>query len=368
MLHLIPHEVQMWRDLTEKARTGLLAPDDGLLSARPALRPAFRFHAAASCAAAGDLIAAQAWLAAGALEEKENMACAYLAGFLKRHGALTMPTIVFQDPRPYIHFTTVPAIIEMRKQFRTFAAKTLPTYEQPLRFMDIGCGNGTMGIELLQHLIQQGVVSSLAEIILVDPFPAMLAAAKQAAHDAFPDLPVTLIHGRSEDLAATLPDAVDLTLCSLSIHHMPWEQKTSLAHNLALRSRDILLFELHGDHDTPELGAPELSLSVYQSYGGMIDAIFAHDAPVGDALACVDLFLLAEVVSLLTQARGIRTEYHMPPQQWRTLFETHARSALAGMEICLAGGDFELFGQHYRKQPATMASPALYKASTSITV
>lgn len=349
MVHLMPYERELWHELTGKARAGLLAPDDGLLSARPALRPAFRFHAAASLAAAGDLNAAQAWLAAGALEEKENMACAYLAGFLERHGSLTMPAVVFQDPRPYIHFTTVPAIVEMRKQFRAFAAKTLPEYVQPLRFMDIGCGNGTMGIKLLLHLIQQGVVDSIAEIILVDPFPAMLETAKQAAQEAFPGVPVTLMQGRSEEVTATLPDAVDLTLCSLSIHHMPWELKTSLVHNLALRSRDILLFELHGDHDTPELGSPELSLSVYQSYGGMIDAIFAHDAPVGDALACVDLFLLAEVVSLLTQKRGVRTEYHMPPQQWRTLFETHAGSALAGMEVCLAGGGSELFGQHYRK-------------------
>ena len=349
MIHLMPYEHESWNELTGKARGGQLAPDDGLVSARPALRPAFRFHAAASLAATGDLNAARAWLAAGALEEKENMACAYLSGFLERHGSLAMPAVVFQDPRPYIHFTTVPSIMQMRERFRSFAAKTLPEYRHPLRFMDIGCGNGTMGIELLQHLIQQGVVTSLAEIILVDPFPAMLETAQKIAHEAFPGLPVTLIQGRSEEVAATLPEAVDLTLCSLSIHHMPWELKTSLAHQLAQRSCDILLFELHGDHDTPELGAPELSLSVYQSYGGMIDAIFAHDAPVEDALACVDLFLLAEVVSLLTQARGVRTEYHMPPQQWRTLFETHAGSALAGMEVCLAGGGFELFGQHYRK-------------------
>lgn len=348
MLHLTPFERETWHDLTSKAREGLLAPDDALLSVRHALRPAFRFHAATMLATA-DLNAALTWLAAGALEEEENMACAYLAGFIERHGALTMPAVVFQDPRPYIHFTTVPAIVAMRKQFRRFAAKTLPAYGQPLRFMDIGCGNGTMGIELLQHLVQEDVVDSIAEIILVDPFPGMLEIAHKTAQEAFPGVPVTLIQGRSEDVAATLPGAVDLTLCSLSIHHMPWELKTSLVYNLAQCSSDILLFELHGDHDTPELGAPELSLSVYQSYGGIIDAIFAHDAPVGDALACVDLFLLAEVVSLLTQARGVRTEYHMPPQQWRSLFDTYAGSALAGMEVCLAGGGFELFGQHYRK-------------------
>lgn len=349
MLFLTPEERDHWYACTDKARAGLFAPDEQLALMRPALRPAFRFHVAALAAAAGDLDTARGWLAVGALEERDNMACAYLAGFLQRHGTLAMPAVVFQDPRPYIHFTTVPSIIQMRERFRAFAATTLPEYRQPLRFMDIGCGNGTMGIELLQHLIRQGVVGSLAEIILVDPFPAMLETAQKVAHEAFPGLPATLIQGRSEEVAATLPVAVDLTLCSLSIHHMPWELKGSLVSELAQRSSDILLFELYGDHDTPELGAPELSLSVYQSYGGMIDAIFAHDAPVEDALACVDLFLLAEVVSLLTQARGVRTEYHMSPQQWQALFETHADAVLAGRENCLSGGGFELFGQHYRK-------------------
>jgi len=349
MVHLTAHEAHMWRDLTDKARAGLLAPDEQLALMRPALRSAFRFHVAALAAAAGDMEIARCWLVVGALEERDNMACAYLASFLQRHGALAMPAVVFQDPRPYIHFTTVPSIMQMRETFRSFAATTLPEYRHPLRFMDIGCGNGTMGIELLQYLIRQGVVTSLAEIILVDPFPAMLETAQKIAHEAFPGLPVTVIKGRSEEVAATLPEAVDLTLCSLSIHHMPWELKSSLVHQLAQRSSDILLFELYGDHDTPELGSPELSLSVYQSYGGMIDTIFAHDAPVEDALACVDLFLLAEVVSLLTQARGVRTEYHMSPQQWQTLFEIHAGAALAGTENCLSGGGFELFGQHYRK-------------------
>ena len=349
MLYLMPNETALWQELAAKAKEGLLPPDDPLSQLRPALRPALRFHAATSIAATGEPRLALPWLAAGAMEEKGNMACAYLAGFLERRGSFTMPAVVFQDPRPYVHFTTVPAIVEMRMMFREFAARTLPEYRKPVRFMDVGCGNGTMGIELLQHLLQQGTVSSIAEIILVDPFPAMLETAMKAANSAFPGVTVTLFNGRSEEIAESLPDAVDLTLCSLSIHHMPWEIKIPLARQLVICSSDILLFELHGNHDTPEIGTPELSLSVYQSYGGMIDAIFAHDAPVGDVVNCVDMFLLSELVSLLTQPRGERTEYHMPPQQWRSLFEDHAGSALAGMEICLAGTGFELFGQHYRK-------------------
>lgn len=348
MLHLTKNESAKWQDITAKAKAGLLSPDAALPEIRPALRPALRFHVAAAIAAAVDAQSAQSWLAAGALEEKENMACVYMAGFLQRHGSFSMPTTVFEDPRPYIHFTTVPAIDGMRRRFHRFAARTLPSYNRPLRFMDVGCGNGTMGVELLQCLKEQRVLSSMEEIVLVDPFPAMLELARQSASIAFPGVKVTPILGKAQDISSTLPNDVDVTLCSLSIHHMPLEVKTGMVKELARRSSEILLFEMDGDHDTPELGSPDLSLSVYQAYGGIIDSIFAHDAPLDVALGCVDLFILAEVVSLLSQPRGERTEYHMTTAQWRRLFEEEAGCRMAAVETCLAHSGVEFFGQHYR--------------------
>jgi hypothetical protein len=107
---------------------------------------------------------------------------------------------------------------------------------------------------------------------------------------------------------------------------------------------------MDGDHDTPQLGSPELSLSVYQAYGGIIDDIFAHDAPVEVALGCVDLFLLAEVISLLSQPRGERTEYHMTTSQWCRLFEEETACSLAAEETCLAQSGVEFFGQHFSRK------------------
>ncbi len=347
-MHLTRNEFGKSIDLTVKALSGNLSPEVELLEIRPALRPFLRFHIAAAIAAAGDVKSAQAWLAAGALEEKENMACAYMAGFLQRHGAFSMPTTVFEDPRPYIHFTTVPSIDGMRRRFHRFAARTLPSFDRPVRFMDVGCGNGTMGVELLLSLKELGVILAIEEIVLVDPFPAMLEIARLSAETVFPGVKVTQILGKSQDVALRLPDGLDITLCSLSIHHMPWEVKSSLVKELAKRSSEILLFEMDANHDTSALGSPEISLSVYQAYGGIIDAIFAHDAPLDVALGCVDLFLLAEVVSLLTQPRGERTEYHMTRAQWRRLFEEEAGCCMAAVETCLANSGVEFFGQHYR--------------------
>jgi len=102
---------------------------------------------------------------------------------------------------------------------------------------------------------------------------------------------------------------------------MPYEIKMIHLKNLAPWIDHFIVSELDANNDTPELFSPELALSVYQSYGRLIDAVFAHDAPIEVAQACVDKFLLAEEVSLLTQPRGERTEYHMLRRQWRQLLE-----------------------------------------------
>ncbi len=349
MIHLTRNESILWTELTDRARLGNLDPDAKLTELRPALRPAFRFHAATLIAVAGDTKTSLSWLAAGSLEEKENMACAYMAGFLQRHASFSMPVTVFEDPRPYIHFTTVPAIEGARHKFRDFTSRTMPSYERPVKFMDVGCGNGTMGIELLQSLQEKKIIPEVQEIILVDPFPSMLEIAEKTATEVFPKARITTMLGLSQDISARFPSGIDFTLCSLSIHHMPWEVKAGLVKDIASRSREVLLFEMDADHDTHELGSSELSLSVYQSYGAIIDAIFAHDAPVDIALKCVDLFLLAEVISLLSQPRGKRTEYHMTSYQWRRLFEEETDYRLSAEETCLACSGVDFFGQHFIK-------------------
>lgn len=349
MIHLTRNESTLWTELTDRARSGDLDPDAKLAELRPALRPAFRFHAATIIALEGDIKKSLSWLAAGSLEEKENMACAYMAGFLQRHQSFSMPVTVFEDPRPYIHFTTVPAIAGARHKFRDFTSRTIPSYDRPIKFMDVGCGNGTMGVELLQFLQEKKIIPGVQEIILVDPFPAMLEIAEKSAKEVFPKARITTMLGLSQDISSKFPDDIDFTLCSLSIHHMPWKIKAGLVKDIAARSREVLLFEMDADHDTHELGCPELSLSVYQSYGAVIDAIFAHDATVDVALKCVDLFLLAEVISLLSQPHGKRTEYHMTSYQWRKLFEEETDYRLSAEETCLACSGADFFGHHFRK-------------------
>ena len=83
----------------------------------------------------------------------------------------------------------------------------------------------------------------------------------------------------------------------------------------------FLLFELDANHDTPDLFSPELAFSLYQSYGRIIHNAFSDDTPLEVAVDSVDSFLMTELVSMLTEPRGVRTDYHMLRSQWHSLFQ-----------------------------------------------
>jgi hypothetical protein len=165
---------------------------------------------------------------------------------------------------------------------------------------------------------------------------------------AFPGISVEQVLGRFQDVSADLPES-DVALAALSIHHMPCEVRRIHLDRLATRTDHLILFEMNANNDMPEQNSPELAVSIYQSYGALIDAVFAHDAPLELAVACVDRFLLAETVSILTQPRGVRTDYHMLRGQWKEQFTT----ALGPEFSCLgeftdyATDNMELITLHY---------------------
>lgn len=82
------------------------------------------------------------------------------------------------------------------------------------RVLDLGCGTGTLCVMLKRHCPE-------AEIIGIDPDPAMLARARQKA-DA-DGLEITLLEGSATDLPgeAVLGRPVDTVLSSLMFHHLP---------------------------------------------------------------------------------------------------------------------------------------------------
>jgi hypothetical protein len=177
----------------------------------------------------------------------------------------------------------------------------------------------------------------------------MIALAEKTVGDAFPGIPVTTENARIQDCSAGICHHYDIAFSSLAYHHMPVEDKRVHLARLKPWIDHFVLFEMDADNDTPELFSPDLALSVYQSYGRIIDFVFAHDAPLDVVTDCVDSFLMTELVSILTQPRGERTDYHMLRTQWNDLFRT-----VLGPEFqlwcdsaCYADEHMALFTMHY---------------------
>lgn len=353
MLFLSAKEIENWRRLGEDILHNRSLPSNFMDSIRPNLQPVFHFYMGTLLAATGAGDKAREWVESGVMAETAGLfSNAYLAGFLQRHdGKLEMPAVAFADPRPYVHFTTVPLMVESRQNFIKCCGESLPVFNHPLRIMDIGCGNGTLLANLLQHLRSIGRINEVEEVLFIDQFPAMIELAIEAVSGFLPPSAIRTVVGKFEDVVEKIDSRFDVALSSLAYHHMPLEQKEKYLKKLKPRIDHFILFELDANNDTPEMYSPELALSVYQSYGRMIDFIFAHDAPVELALSCVDCFMMTEAVSLLSQPRGQRTEYHMLRTQWTHLFENTLGPEFRCLCDATCFGDqyFNLFALHYGK-------------------
>jgi SAM-dependent methyltransferase len=236
-----------------------------------------------------------------------------------------------------------------RERFICQAAHTLPLFRDDLRIMDIGCGDGALTIRLLSHLRKTGKAAGIDEVLLIDPSPAMLRLAERTVGEAFPDATVTPLAGDFQHVSGNIDHHYDMAISSLAYHHMPCEVKDHHLRALEPWIDHFLLFELNANNDTPELGSPALALSVYQSYGRIIDFVLSHDAPFDVAAGCVDCFLMTELVSLMTEPRTIRTEYHMLRNQWNDLFREALGPGFTRLcdSACYADEYVELFTMHY---------------------
>ncbi|NMB79313.1 MAG: class I SAM-dependent methyltransferase [Methanomicrobiales archaeon] len=323
MLFLSDREQQEWRACADEILRENPAPDAYDAKVRANLVAAFHFYIAMFLGANGKGEEAVRWAASAVLKEDDGLlGCAYLLGFLERHNhQLIKPALVFADPRPFIHFTTVPLMSEARKNFVRHCGRSLPHFPHPVRFMDIGCGNGALTVAVLSHLLTIRKITGISEILLVDPSPAMAELAKKTIQDAFPGLRITTETCRIQDCSGSLDTRYDIALSSLAYHHMPAGDKRIHLARLKPWIDHFLLFEMDADIDLPEQYSPALALAVYQSYARIFDRIYAHDAPVEVVNECIDMFLMTEVISILTEPRGIRSDYHMLRDQWNDLFQ-----------------------------------------------
>jgi len=351
MLFLTAREKNEWRTLADEALASKSGPERLMADIRPNLVPMFDYYLGAFLAAKGQVERGRQWLAAGALMEDEKlMSNSYLSSFLERQrGKMIMPAVVFADPKPYIHFSGVPAIQDARQKFLRHCSLSLPKFKGPVRLMDIGCGDGALTAAFIQAMRSAGKTGDIAEVALIDRSPAMLEVAKTVVGRVVKPEAINAAAGKIEDLSGKIDRHYDLVVSSLAFHHMPLEQKRVHLKNLKSRMDHFIIFELDANHDLPEQFSPELSLSAYQMYGRLINMVFMHDAPLELALLSVDAFLMTEEISMLVQPRGIRNDYHMLKTQWHDLFKETLAPDFSCLcdSACYADEYTELFTLHY---------------------
>jgi SAM-dependent methyltransferase len=299
----------------------------------------------------GNVPKGKEWFKEGALLEEDGLfSNAFITSFLTRQNdRLIMPSVCFEDPQPYVHFTTTPIMQSSRQNFINYFSHTLPEYSEPVKIIDIGTGNGALCLNILQKLLEEGKVKDFAEVLLIDSSKAMLELARKTIEAEFPNLNIKTINCKIQEVSDKIEGNYHVAFSSLAYHHMPFEDKLFHLNNLKSHIENFIIFELEADNDTPEMNSPELALSVYQSYGRIIDFIFSHDAPIHVAEQSVDNFLMVEEVSFLTQPRGIRTDYHMLRRQWHDLFEQAFDKEFACRSdiTCYADEYLDLYALHY---------------------
>ena len=351
MLFLSEQEKFSWAHAAQTIIRNHAKPREYEGRIRSNLQSAFYYYIGTLLAAQGPDKRCGEWLHAGTLCEEEGLfSSTFLMGFLQRHeGMMIRPAVAFEDPRPFVHFSHVPVMKNARQQLVHQFAHSLPAFDHPVRYMDIGCGDGALTVMLLSHLADSGKVPGFSEILLIDSSPAMIALAKKTVESAFPGVTITTENARIQDCSASIDRRYDIAMSSLAYHHMPVEDKQVHLARLKPWIDHFLLFEMDANNDTPGLYSPELAVSVYQSYGRIIDFVFAHDAPVDVVTDCVDSFLMTELVSILTQPRGERTDYHMLRTQWNDLFRTTLgpEFTLRSDSTCYADEYIALFTMHY---------------------
>lgn len=288
------------------------------------------------------------WLQAGA-EEEPLPSNSYTLDFIERYGGLIMPEPNFSDPHPWTHFSSLPHLVESRNSFLGFCEDSLPRWGHSVKVMDIGCGDGSFISMIIHRLLESEQILGVGELLLLDPSPRMLETAFDRIRAEFSDVRINAVLGSLESRSAELPGGFDLAVCSLSVHHMPYELKTVHIGRLCSKVGHLLILEMEANHDTPDFLSPELGYSVFQWLGHSLSQIMESSTTPTVKMSCADLFIMTKAVSLLTEPRGQRTEYHMLREQWHELMADlpGSRSQCLGTRTCYHDDHCELFALHF---------------------
>jgi hypothetical protein len=253
-----------------------------------------------------------------------------LADYLSETQAFIPAATAFQETTPYDVWTQTDLygsqMAGTLEAIAAFARRNPPPGDNYCpTIIDIGPGNGTLLVEIIEQLLAIYPLESI-HLVLIEQSPGMLAAAQAYCQKSLP-IPITFtpICCRIQEIAAQQLTAIQkhqpiwFINASLSLHHMPKEIKVPTMKMLTSLSTYCLISDAHYNHDLPEQGTPELVYSVTENYGFVIKDVLNSHASDPDKKLCINNFLLTEAINILKNDRQERGDYHTMIAEWEEI-------------------------------------------------
>jgi hypothetical protein len=97
---------------------------------------------------------------------------------------------------------------------------------------------------------------------------------------------------------------------------MPDTDKVRVLGELKNLAPFLLITEGHANNDITEKDSPEFVYSVATNYNYYISNVLEAPLTEADKKHCINEFLLTEVLTMLTNDRDKRIDYHATSEQW----------------------------------------------------
>ncbi len=353
MFYLLESEKGYWKNLAQSLVSNSVLPPFDDSNIRRNLIAAFHFYIGTFFLSMERKEPAKEWLKHGAKLETQASLCTYLLDYLDNKGReQSKPATAFEEPDPFVQVSNARILRTAKSRFVSHVADTLSVFKKPVRIMDIGCGDGSLTGQIIENLRFNKKISTVSELLLIEPSQKMLERAEERLKRLPGLISIKPCNERIQKMAPYIKDHYDIVICAISYHHMPYEEKCIHLQELAPFMSNILFLEMDAEHDKPEMNSPELALSVYLSYGRFIEDAISSPFVGAETYEAIDGFLLTEILSTLTEPRGVRTEYHMPKNRWIELlkFSLGPEFSLGCDTFCYSDDHLGFFTLHYGKK------------------
>lgn len=260
--------------------------------------------------------------------------------YIKKNGSIQPKITVFKTTAAYDAWVKTNLYkVELEGTLKAIAKlikTSVPAKE--VNILDIGPGNGKMTTQIINHILLFAEIKKI-NLVLLDKFPAMLdMATKTCMNNIKTNLEIRTVCGEAQHLTKSDIEKLKviapfwLTICSRSIHHMPWEQKQELLKLIRTLTRNLFIVEMEANHDIPEKDSPEIVYSVNKRYSFIFNDIYLSPISGEEKRAAIDDFLLIEAIMMLIKERANRIDYHTPAKEWAILLK-QAEFEVVDLEI-----------------------------------